>query len=155
MSLPTISGTARLIEDPELRFGASGVAICKVRLAFNSRKLNQQTQQWEDADSFFVNAVMFKQPAENAAEAFQHGQEVVVTGRLKTEKWETKDGEKRSAPSLLIDSIGPAVNNIQTAKVSKLDRTNGGQSNAGFGGQRQAAPAGDPWAAQDDSQPPF
>jgi single-strand DNA-binding protein len=148
MSLPTITGTARLLEDPELRFSASGMAILKMRLVFNSRRKNPDTGAWEDSDSFFVNAVMFKQAAENAAEALARQTEVVVTGRLKTENWETKTGEKRSAPSLLIDSIGPAVNNFQTARVSKMDRSSSAGSQQTTA---TTAPADDPWS----SEPPF
>lgn len=145
MPLPTITGTARLTDDPELRFAASGTAVCKIRLAFNSRKLNPQTQQWEDDKVGYIDGVLFKQAAENAAEALTRGTEVVVTGRYCTEQWVDKQtGDKRSKPSLLIDSIGPAVNNYQTAKVSKLERSSGGNGNQGSS-QRQAAD--DPWAS--------
>lgn len=149
MALPTISGTARLTQDPELRFAASGMAICKVNLAFNSRK-KDEAGNWVDDSVFFVNATLFKQAAENAAEAFQRGQEVVITGRLKTDQWESKEGEKRSAPSLLIDSIGPAVNQFQTAQVRKLERGSSGSAPRGGGEQ-------DPWAsaAPADDSPPF
>lgn len=141
MALPTISGTARLTDDVELRFAASGIAIAKVRLAFNSRRKNPDTGAWEDDSTFFVTGVLFKQAAENAAEALVRGSEVVITGRLKTEQWDDKNGGgKRSAPSLLIDSIGPAVNNFQTATVRKLERQSAGNAPRGGGDT-------DPWAS--------
>jgi single-strand DNA-binding protein len=157
MALPTISGTARLTADPEMRFAASGMAICKVSLAFNSRK-KDEAGNWVDDSVFFVNGTLFKQAAENAAEALVRGSEVVITGRLKTEQWEDKNGGgKRSAPSLLIDSIGPAVNQFQTAQVRKLERQSGGNAPRGGGEQDPwagAAPAGS--ARSDfDSEPPF
>jgi single-strand DNA-binding protein len=125
MSLPTISGTARLTGEPELRFAPSGTAVCKFNLAFNSRR-KDEAGNWVDGDTFFVNAVAFKQLAENAAESLTKGTEVVVTGRLKTEQWQDKQtGDKRSAPSLLVDSIGPSIA-FATAKVQKAARTNGG-----------------------------
>lgn len=146
MSLPVMTGTARLIEDPELRFGAgSGKAVVRVRLAFNSRKKDPATNEWVDADSFFIDGKAFDQAAENIAESLARGMEVVVSGRLRTEKWETKQGEKRSAPALLIDSIGPSLKSA-TAKVTKAS---GGQ---GRGAGPQARPAQsaageDPWVA--------
>lgn len=148
MTLPTLNGTARLIDDPELRFGAgSGKAVVKVRLAFNSRKKNQTTGEWEDADSFFVDGKAFEQFAENIAETLHRGMEVTVSGRLRTEKWETKDGEKRSAPSLLIDSIGPSLR-FATAAVTKA----GGGQQQRPEVQRAARSQGavsvdDPWAS--------
>jgi single-strand DNA-binding protein len=137
MSLPTLSGVARLIDDPELRFSPSGVAVCKVRLAFNSRKLNKQTNEWEDGDVFFVDGTVFKTEAENVAESLQRGTEVAVTGRLKTRRYETREGEKRSVVELAIDGIGTTLR-YATAKVQKMERS---------GGSTSREPAEDPWAS--------
>lgn len=147
MTLPTLNGTARLIEDPELRFGAgSGKAVVKVRLAFNSRKKNQNTGEWEDSDSFFVDGKAFEQFAENIAETLHRGMEVTVSGRLRTEKWETKEGEKRSAPSLLLDSIGPSLRSA-TAVVTKASRGQGQQAYQEARQRQGAESVGDPWQA--------
>ncbi|MEU7170353.1 single-stranded DNA-binding protein [Micromonospora tulbaghiae] len=140
MSLPPIFGTARLLDDPELRFGASGVAVCRVRLAFNSRRKNQETGQWEDSDTLFVDGTVFRQEAEHVAESLTRGMEVIVYGRIKTEQYETREGEKRSATKLMIDGIGPSLK-FATAKVQKMSRSGGDrgqQSGGGFGGD-------DPW----------
>lgn len=135
MSLPIMSGTARLIDDPELRYSPTGKAVVKVRLAFNSRKKDEATGEWVDADSFFVDGRAFGQAAENIAESLGRGIEVTVSGRLRTEKWENQQGEKRSAPALLIDSIGASLSRA-TAKVTKTQRQQDGQQ----------APPADPWA---------
>lgn len=164
MSIPPIFGTARLIDDPALRFAPSGMAVCTVRLAFNSRRKNQETGAWEDGDTLFVDGTVFKQEAENVAESLARGMEVIVYGRLKTERYETREGEKRSATKLMIDGIGPSLK-FATAKVQKLARSNGGQASGGnsFGGGHD-----DPWATSapavsgarsgggfDDEMPPF
>jgi single-strand DNA-binding protein len=151
MSLPTVTGVGRLIDAPELRFSASGGAVLKVRLAFNSRK-RDESGQWVDDASFFVTGTLFGRAAENAAESLDRAMEVVVTGRLKTESWETRDGEKRSGPSLLIDSIGPSLR-YATAKVTKAS----GGGKAEYQQARQAqgqSSAGDPWASSQSSAAP-
>lgn len=142
MSLPTLSGTGRLTADPELRFAPSGTAVCKVNVAFNSRRKNAQGE-WEDADVLFVGGTLFKEAAENAAETLGKGDEVIVSGRLKTRQWETPDGEKRSTVELLIDSIGPSLRYAQ-AKVQKMGRSSQGGT---------AAAADDPWASATPAQP--
>lgn len=150
MSLPTISGVARLTEDPELRYSPSGMAICKVKLAFNQRKKNEATGQWEDGDVFFVDGALFKQEAENVAESLQRGLEVAVTGRLKTRRYETKEGEKRSVVELLIDGIGPVMK-FATVRVNKMDRNGGTTTTA-----TSAKPAEpDPWDTPPTSQRRF
>jgi single-strand DNA-binding protein len=162
MSLPNVNGTARLIDDPQLRYGANGGAVVTVRLAFNSRKKDPQSGEWKDDASFFIDGKAFGQSAENLAESLSRGMEVVVSGRLKTEQWE-KDGEKRSAPALLIDSIGPSLRGA-TAKVSKAGGSGQGQQAYAQARQQQPAGAGDPWASSAaaaqgsggwDSEPPF
>jgi single-strand DNA-binding protein len=157
MSLPTLTGIGRATADPELRFAGNGTAVCTVNLAFNSRRKNPSTQEWEDGDVFFVRATAFKELAESMAESLTRGTEVVVTGRLKTEQWEDRaTGEKRSGVSLLLDGIGPNLR-YATAKVSKAERS---------GTDSRPAAADDPWgsappaparqgASGFDSEPPF
>lgn len=149
MSLPLLSGTARLTADPELRFASSGTAICKVNLAFNARRKDESTGHWVDGDTFFITGTLFKQAAENAAESLTRGVEVVVSGRLKTRQWE-QDGQKRSMPELLVDSIGPSLA-FATAQVRKMDRSGGRAASGGGAGSN------DPWAASaqgfDDGAP--
>lgn len=151
MALPTLFGVGRLTVDPELRFAPSGVAVCSLNLAFNSRKLNKQTNEWEDGDVLFIRGTVFRQDAENAAETYSRGMEVVVSGRVKLDQWEDKEtGQKRSAPSLLIDSIGPSTK-YATATVKKLDRQ----------GVPEQPSGGDPWGrgtvddGRGSDEPPF
>lgn len=151
--LPTISGVGRLTQDPELRFSASGMAVLTVNLAFNSRRKNQQTGEWEDGDVFFVRGTAFKTLAENAGECLEKGMEVHVSGRLKTEQWEDKNGGgKRSATGLLLDSIGPNLA-FATAKVSKVSRSSEGGGSHGRSGTGGGAPVDDPWGAVPSGSP--
>ncbi len=157
MALPILTGVGRLTEPPELKFTSSGKAVCKVRLAFNSRRKNPQTNEWEDGDVYYVDGSLWDQEAENVAESLDKGHEVLVSGRLKTRRYETQQGEKRSVSELAIDSIAPTMK-YATVKVNRMERSGGGGSSNGTG--RQSAPparsggsggdqggyADDPWA---------
>ncbi|MFB7228486.1 single-stranded DNA-binding protein [Streptomyces fimicarius] len=159
MALPTLTGVGRLTADPELRFTPNGKAVASVPLAFNSRKLNRQTQEWEDGDVLYVRGSAWERLAENLVETLARGMEVMVTGELRTESWE-KDGQKHERTALLIRSIAPSLA-FATAKVTKQ---NGGQGGAQPGGQAQQGrpqqsrptqpPADDPWATG-YNEPPF
>ncbi|MFF7476611.1 single-stranded DNA-binding protein [Streptomyces sp. NPDC008092] len=150
MSLPTLNGTARLIDTPELRFSGAGKAVVRVRLAFNARR-KDDSGNWVDGDTFYIDGKAFDQHAERIAESLEKGMEVVVAGRLKTDQWTTREGEKRSGPSLLLDAIGPSLR-YATAQVTK----------AGSGGGRQAYQEArqassregmdDPWGASPAAQ---
>ncbi|MGW0163634.1 single-stranded DNA-binding protein [Streptomyces sp. NPDC003343] len=162
--LPTMTGVGRLVDDPELSFTQSGKAVARIRLAFNSRRLNPQTQQWEDGDVFWVRGTVWEQLAQNATESLAKGMEVLVTGELRTESWE-KDGQKHSQPSLLIRSIAPNLA-WATASVTKAGtQQQGGQQRTAQTQQRpqtqqrQAPPQDDPWAVDQANgyrdEPPF
>ena len=112
-----------LVEDPELRFTPSGVAMAKIRLAVN-RRWRGQDGEWKEQTSFF-NGTIWREQAEQAAESLQKGARVIVTGRLEQRSWETDDGDKRSVVEVQIDEIGPSLR-WATASVSKTARSDGG-----------------------------
>ncbi|MGW3330579.1 single-stranded DNA-binding protein [Streptomyces rubiginosohelvolus] len=168
MALPTLTGVGRLTNDPELRFTPSSKAVASIPLAFNSRRLNRQTQEWEDGDVLYVRGTAWERLAENAAETLAKGMEVMVSGELRTESWE-KDGQKHERTALLIRSIAPNLA-FATAVVTKATSgQNGGQGGAQPGGQAQQGrpqqsrptqpPADDPWAVDAangySEKPPF
>ena len=65
------------------------------------------------------------------------GTRVIVTGRLKSRSYETKEGEKRTVVELEVDEVGPSLR-YATAKVNKTQRGGGG----GGGGSVAAAAGG-------------
>ncbi|MEW2402204.1 single-stranded DNA-binding protein [Streptomyces sp. NPDC046862] len=152
MSLPTLNGTARLIDNPELRFSAQGKAVVRVRLAFNARR-KDDSGQWVDGDSFFIDGKAFDQHAERIAESLEKGMEVVVAGRLKTDQWTNREGEKRSGPSLLLDAIGPSLR-YATARVEKAGGSGSGKRQAMDAARQASSREGleDPWGSPPGGQ---
>ncbi len=120
-----------ITRDPELRFTPSGAATATFGLAVNRRWQNRQTQEWEEAVSFF-DVTCWQQLAENVAESVQKGTRVLVTGRLDQRSWETQDGEKRSKVEVVADEIGPSLR-WATAQIERNDRR-GGEAGAPMGG---------------------
>jgi single-strand DNA-binding protein len=119
-----------LVDDPELRFTPSGVAMAKIRLAVNRRW--QKDGEWQEDTSFFTGTV-WREQAESAAESLQKGTRVIVTGRLEQRSWETDQGDKRSVVEVQIDEIGPSLR-WATASVNKTQRSGGEWSGGGGGG---------------------
>jgi single-strand DNA-binding protein len=123
-----------ITRDPELRFTPTGQATATFGLAVNRRWQNRQTQEWEEATSFF-DVVCWREMAENAAESLSRGSRVLVTGRLEQRSWETADGDKRSKIEVVADEIGPSLR-WATAQVTKNERRGPGE---GAPAPRQAA----------------
>lgn len=124
-----------LVDDPELRFTPSGVAMAKIRLAVN-RRWRGNDGEWQEDTSFFTGTV-WREQAESAAESLQKGARVIVSGRLEQRSWETEQGDKRSVVEVQIDEIGPSLR-WATASVNKTQRS-GGDWGGGGGGGGQAA----------------
>ena len=143
MAVNTVTVVGNLTRDPELRFTGSGVAQATLGVAVSRRWQNRQTQEWEEATSFF-NVVAWREQAENAAESLTKGMRVVVTGRLEQRSWETDNGDKRSVVEISADEIAPSLR-WATAQVTRNERSGGG----GGGRPQAAAPAPAPNTAPD------
>ncbi len=146
--------------DPELRFTPSGAAVANFTVASTPRQFDRQSNEWKDGETLFMRCSVWRDAAENVAESLQRGTRVIVSGRLKSRSYETKEGEKRTVIEMEVDEVGPSLR-YATAKVNKTQRGGGG---GGFGGGQQSGGHGggqqqdDPWATgpsggQGGSQP--
>jgi single-strand DNA-binding protein len=147
--LPAVSMECRAVADPELRFGASGIAVSKIRTVSSRRKKND-AGEWVDDKTCWLDVTCFGKLAENVAESVAKGDQLVITGSLQTDEWNDKEtGEKRSK----IECIA------WTVSVSLAFRTvKHGEGRAERQTQRQAVPSGgDPWATPvgQSEEPPF
>lgn len=133
-----ITVVGNLVDDPELRFTPSGVAVAKFRIASTPRVYDKQASEWKDGDALFLTCSVWRQAAENVAESLARGVRVIVQGRLKQRSYEDGQGVKRTVYELDVDEVGPTLARA-TAKVTK-NPAGGGQGTAS-----QKA-ADDPWA---------
>lgn len=126
--------------DPELRFTNAGMAVVNFGVATNFRKMNRQTNEWEEEEPTFYNVSAFQQLAENAAETLTKGSRVLVVGRLRQRSYTTQDGETRSSLEIVADDLGPSLR-FATAQVQRTERQGGG-FDGGSGGGRPAPATG-------------
>jgi len=95
--------TGNLTRDPELRSTASGMSVCSLRIASNTRRKGQ-SGEWEDKANYFDVTVWGAQ-GENCAQYLSKGRPVAVDGRLEWREWETENGQKRQAIDIIADSV--------------------------------------------------
>ena len=96
--------TGNLTRDPELRSLPSGMSVCSLRIACNTRRKNKPTGDWEDKPNFFDVTVWGAQ-GENCARFLSKGRPVALDGRLEWREWETQDGNKRQAVEIVADAV--------------------------------------------------
>lgn len=100
MNVVTLIGN--LTRDPELRTLPNGTNVCELGVAVNERI--KRGDEWEDYASFLDVTVWGKQ-GENCAEYLTKGRPVGITGRLRQDRWETPEGDKRSKVKITAQSV--------------------------------------------------
>jgi single-strand DNA-binding protein len=113
-----------LTKDPELRHTPNGTAVCKLRIAVNTRQKDAQGN-WGDKPNYFDVTVWGNQ-GESCSQYLSKGRPVGVDGRLDWREWEAQDGTKRQAVEIIADTV----------------QFLGGRGDGGAGdGERQFVPA--------------
>ena len=138
----SITVIGNLTADPDLRYTPQGTAMAKFTVASTPRVRDRETNEYHDGDPLFLTCTAWRELAEHAAESLRKGVRVVVVGRLRLSRWETDEGEKRSAYGLDVDEIGPSLR-FATTTVKRMTRA----------GHVQEVPADDPWTQATATRP--
>jgi len=158
----TLTVIGNLTNDPELRFTPSGAAVANFTIASTPKTFDRNSNEWKDGETLFLRCAVWKEPGENVAESLTKGMRVIISGRLKSRSYETKEGEKRTVIELEVDEIGPSLR-YATAKVNRTQRNGGQAPGGGFSntptstdswGSGSTATAGG-WGNGPDAEPPF
>jgi single-strand DNA-binding protein len=96
--------TGNLTRDPELRSLPSGMSVCSLRIASNTRRKDNSTGEWVDKANYFDVTIWGRQ-GENAAQYLSKGRPVALDGRLEWREWEDQQGNKRQAVEIVADNI--------------------------------------------------
>jgi single-strand DNA-binding protein len=145
--------TGNLTRDPELRSLPSGMSVCSLRIASNTRRKGAGGE-WEDKPNFFDVTVWGAQ-GENCARFLSKGRPVALDGRLEWREWQDKEGNNRQSVEIIADSV---------QFLGGRDDGQGGGGNGGFTPrsdvpvnqsdfQPAAAPAGNGTSSGDDDIP--
>ncbi|WP_267667157.1 single-stranded DNA-binding protein, partial [Listeria innocua] len=91
----------RLTKDPDLRYTPAGVAVATFTLAVNRPFKNTQGEQETD----FIQCVVWRKPAENAANFLKKGSMAGVDGRIQTRNYEDNDGKRVFVTEVVAESV--------------------------------------------------
>jgi len=90
--------------DPEVRYTPSGAAVCTLRLATTRNWKNRDSGERQE-ETEWHSVVLYDRQAEIAGEYLKKGRPVYIEGRLKTRKWQDKDGHERYTTEIVADSM--------------------------------------------------
>ena len=120
-----------LTRDPELQHTPSGTAVCKLRLAVNTRQ-KDASGQWGDKPNYFDVTVWGNQ-GESCAQYLAKGRPVGIDGRLDWREWEAQDGTKRQAVEIIADTVQFLGGRDQAAGEPQFVPANASTESADFG----------------------
>jgi single-strand DNA-binding protein len=119
--------------DPEVRYTPSGSAVCNLRLATTRNWKSRDTGEKQE-ETEWHSVVLYDRQAEVAGEYLKKGRPVYIEGRLKTRKWQDKDGNDRYTTEIVAETM---------QLLGGRESSGGDDSYAGEsgGGASRAAPA--------------
>lgn len=88
--------------DPETRSTGGGTTVATLRVATNERV--KRGDAWEDHTEWH-RVVCFGRTAENVAKYLARGSKLYLEGKLRTNKWQDKDGNDRYTTEVIADTI--------------------------------------------------
>lgn len=89
--------------DPELRYTQSGQAVANFSLATTDRFSSKEGERQERTE--WHRIVTWGKTAENCAQYLAKGRSVYVEGRLQTNEWEDKEGQKRRTTEVVAQTV--------------------------------------------------
>ena len=138
--------------DPEVRYTPSGAAVCNLRLATTRNWKSRDTGERQE-ETEWHSVVLYDRQAEVAGEYLKKGRPVYIEGRLKTRKWQDKDGNDRYTTEIVADSMqllggreGTGTGTGGGGDDSYSREADEGGGGGGGGGSARRAPAPAPRA---------
>jgi single-strand DNA-binding protein len=90
--------------DPETRYAPSGGAICNVSIATTRNWKDRATGEKRE-ETEWHRVVFYDRLAEIAGEYLKKGRPVYVEGRLKTRKWQDKEGHDKYTTEIIAEEM--------------------------------------------------
>ncbi len=91
-------------KDPEVRYSQDGGAICNLSIATSSKwKDKNSGQQREETE--WHRVVFYGELAEIVGEYLKKGKSIYLEGRLKTRKWQNKEGVDQYTTEIIADQM--------------------------------------------------
>ena len=117
--------------DPETRYTADGAAVTNITIATSDRWKDKATGEMKEATEWHKVA-FFGRLAEIAGEYLKKGRPVYVEGKLRTRKWQDKEGQDRYTTEVIADNM---------QMLGSREGMGGGSGGDLDGGEESRAPA--------------
>jgi len=91
-------------KDPEIRYAQNGNAVVNISVATNESWKDRQTGEAQERTEWH-RIVAWRRLGEICGEYLSKGQQVYVEGRIQTNTWEDKEGNKRYTTEIIANTV--------------------------------------------------
>ena len=129
--------------DPETRYMPNGDAVANIRLATTESWKDKATGEKKDLTEWH-RVVFYRKLAEIVGQYLKKGSAVYVEGRIRTRKWQDKEGQERYTTEIEANEMQMLGGRQNASSSSGGEAEYGGSmpsSSAPSGASRAAAPA--------------
>ena len=124
----------RLTRDPELNYSANNEPVCRFGIA-NGRGT-------QEGDVNFFDCVAFKKNAEFVGQRLHKGSQVVIEGKLRFDRFTTKEGQTRNKVEIVADSVQAVGPRPEGSGEGRAPSAYGGGEARPSGGYGEGRPSG-------------
>jgi single-strand DNA-binding protein len=144
-------------QDPEVRYMPQGGAVANLSVATNERYKDKNTGEAKEVTEWH-RVVIYQRLAEIAGEYLRKGSKVYIEGKLKTRKWQDKDGVERYTTEIVANELqmldGKQDGQSSNGQATKPQQQKPAQQTGGYQSskpaQQQRAPMEPPIDFDDD-----
>jgi len=111
IEINTIILGGNLVNDVVLKTTSGGQKLCTFTIASNRTFMKNNVKSVETS---FIDVDVWGASAQNCSQYLQKGSPVVVTGRIKQDRWETEKGEKRNRLKIVAANVQFLPSNRKT-----------------------------------------
>jgi len=123
--------------DPEVRYTPSGAAVCNLSLATTRNWKNRDSGERQE-ETEWHRVVLYDRQAEIAGEYLKKGRPVYIEGRLKTRKWQDKEGRDQYTTEIVAETM-QLLGGREGGGMGSSEESSGGSG----GYSRSSAPSGE------------
>ena len=91
----------RLVRDPDMRYTSTCTPVTSFTVAVDRDRKDGNGDRQAD----FIDCTAWRQTAEFINHHFKKGMLVVIRGRLQVKQWTDNNGNKRSAPEVMVEAV--------------------------------------------------
>jgi single-strand DNA-binding protein len=136
-------------QDPDTKAMPSGMTVCNLRIATSESWKDKQTGEMKEQTEWH-SVAMFGRLAEIAGEYLRKGSQVYIEGRLRTRKWQDKEGKDRYTTEIVANEMqmlgsggrgGMGGEGRGEPRAAAAGGGRGGEGGGGYEGPRSGGPS--------------